>query len=171
MRYNVVALGARRYELRPGLFPNRPPAPRPGSLQARVLARLRVGPVDPERDAGRLFGASPARVMRSVNALRRRRDLNIRLAAPGAYEVLPGRYSERGYWGRQRARLTLDLLDLLRVAPEVDLARVAKSTGWPLPRLRSAMQSLRYRHPVASLGRNRFALRREVDDPAAEVAA
>ena len=101
LRHNIVTLGGGRYVLLSGVFPARP-APCPGSRVARVLGRLRVCPIDLHRDAARLH-ATPAQLLRSINALRVQWDLNIRCTAPATYELQPGRYSERGYLGRQRS--------------------------------------------------------------------
>ena len=112
LHYNVATLGSGRYGLRPGVFPGRPP-PRPGSLTARVQERLRVCPtISLTRDAARL-SATPGQLLKSINALRLRWDLNIQRTAPGIFELRSGAYSERGYRGRQREPLAVHDLNVL----------------------------------------------------------
>ena len=166
LHYNVATLGGGRYGLRPGVFPGRP-QPRPGSLTARVQERLRVCPtISLARDAAR-FRATPGQLLKSVNALRLRWDLNILLIGPATYELQPGRYSERGYWGRQREPVTLAVLDLLIARREIDVRDLARWSGHPRRKIVSAITSLRHRHDIVCTAHNRYAL----IDPASQDAA
>ncbi len=147
LRHNIVTLGGGRYELRPGVFPSRP-APRPGSRAARVLGRLRACPIDLHRDAAR-FRATPGQLLKSINALRLRWDLNIQRTAPGIFELRSGAYSERGYRGRQREPLTLAVLEQLRAAGTLDVHATALRTGTAPRRISPALPSIWSASPVS----------------------
>ena len=157
LHYNVATLGSGRYGLRPGVFPGRP-QPRPGSLTARVQERLRVCPtISLTRDAAHL-SATPGQLLKSINALRLRWDLNIQRTAPGIFELRSGAYSERGYRGRQREPLTLAVLEQLRAAGTLDVHETALRTGTAPRRIMSALTSLRRDHAIACVGPRRYAL-------------
>ena len=166
LRHNIVTLGGGRYELRSGIFPSLP-APRPGCRAARVLGRLRACPIDLHRDAAR-FRATPGQLLKSINALRLRWDLNIRCTARATYALQPGRYSERGYLGRQREPVTLAVLDLLVARREIDVRDLARWSGHPRRRIVSAITSLRHEHDIVCTAQNRYALTGTASRDAAE---
>ncbi len=84
--------------------------------------------------------------------------MNIRLVGPGTYGLRPGRYSERGYWGRQRGPFSTAVLDLLRDHGELDGRALVDRSGHPRRKIRSALVNLLRAGLVARVGYNRFAL-------------
>ena len=131
--------------------------PRPGTRAARVLERLRQGPIHLHRDADRLR-ATPGQLLRSIAALRESFDMNIGLATRATYELRAGRYSERGYWGRQRGPVSTAVLDLLRDHGELNGRALVDRSGHPRRKIRSALVNLLRAGLVARVGYNRFAL-------------
>ncbi len=135
----------------------KPTEPRTGTRAARVLERLRCGAIHLHRDATRLR-ATPGQVLRSIAALRQSFDMEIRLAGRAAYELRPGRYSERGYRGRQLGLVPTSVLDLLQAHGELGGSELVSRSGFARERIRCALVCLLRAQRIVRVGWNRYAL-------------